>query len=197
MTATAITCPNCNAAITDFDKETGSGVCPYCGSIVYDPDFPGADKQVVEVHLVDDTDHRATDAQATSTADHAAGISDKSKSVAFTLCLILGAFGAHRFYAGKIGTGVLWLFTCGLFCIGWIYDLICIAGDRFTDASGRPITVESGGGGICVKCGQVVGITRVKCPACGTPIRPWWKTWWAIALIVWALCWIVSLAGIR
>ena len=43
---------------------------------------------------------------------------------AFWLCLFLGYFGIHRFYLGKAGTGVLWLFTCGLALIGWIADLI-------------------------------------------------------------------------
>lgn len=51
----------------------------------------------------------------------------KDKWVAFFLCLIFGAFGAHCFYEGKFGKGLLYLFTGGLFGIGWLVDLIRIA----------------------------------------------------------------------
>lgn len=50
----------------------------------------------------------------------------KNKWTAFILCLFLGFFGAHKFYEGKIGMGILYLFTGGLCGIGWIIDLISI-----------------------------------------------------------------------
>jgi TM2 domain-containing membrane protein YozV len=43
-------------------------------------------------------------------------------SVAWILLTFLGAFGIHRFYMGKVGTGILWLLTGGLFLVGWLYD---------------------------------------------------------------------------
>ena len=49
-----------------------------------------------------------------------------NKWLAFAFCMLFGYLGIHRFYEGKIGTGILWLCTMGLFGIGWIIDLIII-----------------------------------------------------------------------
>lgn len=46
------------------------------------------------------------------------------------LCILLGYFGAHKFYEKKIGMGVLYFFTLGLFGIGWIVDIVKLATDR-------------------------------------------------------------------
>ena len=53
---------------------------------------------------------------------------EKDKWVALMLCLFLGFFGAHKFYEGKIGTGVLYLCTAGLFFIGVVIDFLNILG---------------------------------------------------------------------
>lgn len=46
------------------------------------------------------------------------------------LCILLGYFGAHKFYEKKIGMGILYFFTLGLFGIGWIVDIIKLATNR-------------------------------------------------------------------
>nr|UWG26323.1 MAG: TM2 domain protein [Bacteriophage sp.] len=56
-------------------------------------------------------------------------------------------FGAHRYYVGKIGTGVIWTLTAGFFGIGWIVDIFTVALGGFYDANGyvvrfRPTDAE-------------------------------------------------------
>ena len=49
-----------------------------------------------------------------------------NKWLSFFLCLLLGYFGAHKFYEGKYLLGALYFFTGGLFCLGWLYDCLAI-----------------------------------------------------------------------
>ncbi len=51
---------------------------------------------------------------------------EKNKWITFILCFFLGMLGAHKFYEGKIGLGILYFATCGLFIIGWFVDIILI-----------------------------------------------------------------------
>ena len=59
--------------------------------------------------------------------DRSADLRYSSGVKSYTLCWILltflGIFGIHRFYLGKWVTGLIWLFTCGLFLFGLLYDL--------------------------------------------------------------------------
>ena len=64
----------------------------------------------------------------------------KSKMVALLLCIFLGGLGIHRFYVGKIGTGIIWLLTGGCFGIGYIVDIAMIATGKFTDKAGNALT---------------------------------------------------------
>jgi TM2 domain-containing membrane protein YozV len=47
-------------------------------------------------------------------------------TVAWVLLLLLGLFGIHRIYMGKIITGVLFMFTGGLFGLGFAYDVMTL-----------------------------------------------------------------------
>ncbi len=66
--------------------------------------------------------------------------SPKNKIVALTLCIFLGYFGAHYFYVEHSGMGFLYLFTIGLFGIGWIVDICRIYANCFNDQYGRKIS---------------------------------------------------------
>jgi len=68
-----------------------------------------------------------------------ANVSPSSRLVAILLCFFVGGLGVHRFYVGKIGTGILWLLTGALLGIGWLVDLIMIAAGTFKDKQGRVV----------------------------------------------------------
>lgn len=68
-----------------------------------------------------------------------ANVSDKSRTVSLVLGLILGWAGAHRFYVGKIGTGLLMLCTGGGLGIWYLIDNIMIGSGGFRDAEGRRV----------------------------------------------------------
>jgi hypothetical protein len=60
----------------------------------------------------------------------------KSRILALILCVFLGGIGAHHFYTGKVGMGILYLFTAGLFGIGWVIDILRILLGTFRDKWG-------------------------------------------------------------
>ena len=66
-------------------------------------------------------------------------VSPSHRWVVFVLCFFFGILGIHRFYVGKVGTGLLYLFTGGLGGIGWLIDLIMTACGSFTDKAGLPL----------------------------------------------------------
>lgn len=89
-------------------------VCPICGKQV--EDLKSSQQPVV----INNTNTNTVDVKMENRGK------EKNKWVAFVLCLFLGLVGAHKFYEGKILMGVVYIFTAGLFFVGWIIDLIAI-----------------------------------------------------------------------
>jgi TM2 domain-containing membrane protein YozV len=65
-----------------------------------------------------------------------APVSPKNRIVALILAIFFGWFGIHRFYVGKIGTGILMFVTIGGFAIWWLVDIFTLAIGSFTDKAG-------------------------------------------------------------
>ena len=65
--------------------------------------------------------------------------SDKDFIPTVLLCIFLGGLGVHRFYVGKVGTGLLMLFTLGGFGIWALIDRVLIVTGGFRDANGLPL----------------------------------------------------------
>ena len=122
-------CPECGATQPrmKFCKHCGERidaecvVCPKCGKQV--EELKSAQPQVVI-----NNSNQSTNTNANTNTVYAGGARGKrcDKWVAFLLCLLLGFVGAHKFYEGKAGMGVLYILTMGLFGFGWFIDLIVI-----------------------------------------------------------------------
>ncbi len=72
--------------------------------------------------------------------NYEASASDKRLAPAFLLKFFLGFLGIHRFYVGKIGTGLLQLFTLGGFGIWALVDHFLLVWGAFTDKAGHRVT---------------------------------------------------------
>lgn len=70
--------------------------------------------------------------------------SDRDWWITFWLSLILGAFGADRFYLGFPVLGLLKLFTFGGFGLWWLIDLALLLGNRIADDEGRIVRRPGG-----------------------------------------------------
>ena len=64
-------------------------------------------------------------------------VSEKKLLPAVLLCFFLVTLGIHRFYVGKIGTGILWLITLGFVGIGTLVDFILLLIGKFKDKDGK------------------------------------------------------------
>jgi hypothetical protein len=101
-----------------------------------------------------------------------AGVSSFKRLWALVLALPgLSGFpfaGLHRFYVGKIGTGILWCLTGGLFMIGQIVDIIMILTGQFKDRYGLPLVIWQDKGELTAKK-PVAGPTPGQAAAKGRP----------------------------
>ena len=75
--------------------------------------------------IINNTNTNANQNTVTNTV-YVRGGREKNKWVSVLLCLFVGIFGGHKFYEGKIGMGILYLFTAGLFGIGCLIDFISL-----------------------------------------------------------------------
>jgi TM2 domain-containing membrane protein YozV len=66
-------------------------------------------------------------------------VEGKSFIVTWVLSLLVGVFGVDRFYLGKVGTGLLKLFTFGGLGIWWFVDLIIILCNGARDKQGNKL----------------------------------------------------------
>ena len=111
-------CPNCGT------RTENAKFCKYCGAVIGADCVvcPACGRQVEPLQSAQQSQPVYVNNNVTY-----GGVA-KSKWTAFFLCLFLGLIGAHKFYEGKIGMGVLYIFTGGLFGIGAFVDLIKAGG---------------------------------------------------------------------
>ena len=72
-------------------------------------------------------------------ANYVAVTSDKKRKTALLLCIFLGCLGFHLFYVGRIGKGLLYMCTFGLFGIGILIDFFSILFGSFRDNVNAPL----------------------------------------------------------
>ncbi len=123
-------CPYCGA-------EVSGGKCDYCDS---DLSYYGEPQPNINTENTARPFVNINIGAQNNTAEDM-NVSPKKKSVCAVLCGI-GFFrlaGLHRFYAGKIGTGILWLLTFGLCFVGTLVDFILILTGNFKDKDGKVI----------------------------------------------------------
>lgn len=137
----ASSCPNCGTPLND------QKFCKFCGEKI-DKDCvicPKCGKQVEDIKRSDDRiviNNNNTNTNAnTVTSGYDSMISPKSWIVTLLLCIFLGVIGIHRFYVGKVGTGILMILLCltGISAVWALVDLIFILLKRFKDKQGRLI----------------------------------------------------------
>ena len=122
-------CPRCGR--TYF-----SNACPNCGYSALRAGSSGPVQQVQPIRPASPVPPASTFIRSAPTESAA---SPKSRVVVLILLLLVGWLGVHRFYVGKIGTGILYLLTFGFVGIGLLVDLILILIGTFRDKQGLEV----------------------------------------------------------
>ncbi|HYT04742.1 MAG TPA: NINE protein [Gemmatimonadales bacterium] len=66
-------------------------------------------------------------------------VSERSRGVALALAVLGGVFGLHRFYTGRVQSGVIMCLTLGGMGMWYLYDVVVIAAGDFEDGTGRRV----------------------------------------------------------
>lgn len=127
-------CPNCGSPRDRDDR-----YCPYCKT-KFDP-YATVPNEKPEIHIHYHQENRPEPRVVVEPIyTPVEQRSHRSRLLALLLCIFLGWFGVHKFYLGKNGMGVLYLFTCGLFAYGWLIDLFILAFGNPKDKEGYRLT---------------------------------------------------------
>lgn len=99
-------------------------ICPLCG--VATQNFNTVQKNSQPQVVINNTNTNTNVNKNSNVTGIEAGHRVKNKWLALLLCIFLGCFGAHKFYEGKNGMGILYLFTMGILGVGVIIDFIVL-----------------------------------------------------------------------
>ena len=109
--------------------------CTNCGRAILPNEFRSANGTCAECEA-----KASANARSTQVVQQ---YSEKDWLVTLLFSIFLGYLGIHRFYVGKVGTGILWLLTGGCLGVGALVDIIMIATENFTDDANRLIVQDS------------------------------------------------------
>ena len=140
-----IKCPECGYEVSENAEncpKCGYRIerkkyCKYCGEKIPNDSVvcPKCGRQIESVAHRDSgiiINNSSSASSSASASNHVEPDHTKKKMInkktALILCIFLGWLGAHKFYEGKTGMGILYVLTMGLFGIGWIIDIIIILG---------------------------------------------------------------------
>lgn len=129
----SVVCPGCGAKQKDvkYCKHCGAViasdcvVCPKCGRQV--EELQREQAQAAQPQIVINNSNNNSNVNTNMNGGPVVVMGRaKNKWVALLLCIFLGYLGIHKFYEGRVGWGLLYLFTVGLGGIGWIIDCIIL-----------------------------------------------------------------------